>query len=159
MTEQITVPKQTWDAMRGALETIIQYNRDHALDQYGDAEKAERWACVVKAREALTAANAVSEPQEAIAWEATTPGYIKYVTDKQYRSYSEAAKRWYKPYKCSSCHPQATEPAGYMLVPVNATPEMIAAAEQVEDLYRRGTPETWGSVYRAMLAAAPEAKQ
>lgn len=52
-----------------------------------------------------------------------------------------------------------TVPAGYKLVPVNATPEMIAAAEQVEDLYRRGTPDTWGSVYRAMLAAAPEAKQ
>lgn len=68
----------------------------------------------------------------------------------------------------AATHPQATEPAckqllqvpeGYTLVPVNATPEMIAAAEQVEDLYRRGTPDTWGSVYRAMLAAAPEAKQ
>ena len=62
MTDQITVPRATWDALREAFDTIIQYNRNHARDQYGDAEKAERWACVVKARQALTAANAVSEP-------------------------------------------------------------------------------------------------
>lgn len=60
----ITVPRETWDAMRETLDTIIQYNRDHARDQYGDAEKAERWACVVKARQALTAANAVSKQPE-----------------------------------------------------------------------------------------------
>jgi DNA-directed RNA polymerase subunit RPC12/RpoP len=52
------------------------------------------------------------QAQEPVAWEATTPGYIKYVTDKQYRSYSETAKRWYKPYKCSSCAaPKQAEPA------------------------------------------------
>ncbi len=186
------------------------------------------------------------QAQEPVAWEATTPGYIKYVTDKQYRSYSETAKRWYKPYKCSSCTtPKQAEPAhygplfdadahfgkslsvydeasskqaepetqlgwlryeklrklspvqyaelhkrnlqgeffdsmvdalpepstpkpwepaikeslttpeGYTLVPIVATPEMMAAGDEVEDLYRRGTPETWGKVYRAMLAAAP----
>lgn len=33
------------------------------------------------------------------------------------------------------------------------TPEMIEAAENVEDLYRRGTPETWAKVFRAMIAA------
>lgn len=38
-----------------------------------------------------------------------------------------------------------------------ATAKMIAAAEEVEDLYKRGTPETWGKVWRAMLAAAPQA--
>lgn len=40
---------------------------------------------------------------------------------------------------------------GYVLVPIIATPEMIAAAEQVEDLYKRGTPDTWGKVYCAMI--------
>jgi len=35
------------------------------------------------------------------------------------------------------------------------TPEMIKAAEQVDDLYRRGTPEVWADVFRAMLTAAP----
>lgn len=47
----------------------------------------------------------------------------------------------------------APPPAGYKLMPLEPTPEMIAAAESVEDLYRRGTPETWRKVYRAMLAA------
>jgi len=59
---------------------------------------------------AITAGN--GQAQEPVAWEATTPGYIKYVTDKQYRSYSETAKRWYKPFKCSNCTaPKQAEPA------------------------------------------------
>jgi hypothetical protein len=52
----------------------------------------------------------------------------------------------------------ASEPAGWKLVPVEPTPQMLDAGQDVEDLYRRGTPDTWGKVYRAMLAAAPEAK-
>ena len=62
----------------------------------------------------VAGADGYVQPQaqgEAIAWEATTPVYTKYVTDKRYRSFSDAAKRWYKPYKCSSCQAQATEPA------------------------------------------------
>lgn len=47
-----------------ALEKIIQYNRNHARDQYGDAEKAERWSCVVKAREAITAIKQAQQAQE-----------------------------------------------------------------------------------------------
>lgn len=42
-------------------------------------------------------------------------------------------------------------PVGYVLVPIDPTPEMIAAAEEVEDLYKRGTPDTWAKVYRAMI--------
>lgn len=34
---------------------------------------------------------------------------------------------------------------------------MIEAAEDVEDLYKRGTPHTWGSVFRRMLANADQA--
>lgn len=35
------------------------------------------------------------------------------------------------------------------------TPEMIAAAEAVDDLYRMGQPQLWARVYRAMRSAAP----
>jgi hypothetical protein len=252
-----------------------------------------------KAEPALAALRELQTEPEVIAWEATTPAYIKHVTDKQYRAFSETAKRWYKPYKCSNCelkadvgipitsqadHPDVRElrkwlnegqtgeidrralarvlamfsqqpdilaqwdavqgkregggrqwhsvgawlcPGDAIAVisdssqqvgingltqaetdatmsvrglssqaqtpyancrfqicdlpgqckgegkchhpavqpaqaasaqhypPSSATPEMIAAAEQVEDLYRRGTPDTWGKVWRAMLAAAP----
>jgi len=38
------------------------------------------------------------------------------------------------------------------------TNEMIEAAESVEDLYRRGTPDTWRKVYIAMWAEAPHDK-
>lgn len=43
----------------------------------------------------------------------------------------------------------------WVLVPVNPTDDMIAAAEEVEDLYKRGTPQTWATVYRRMVAEAP----
>jgi hypothetical protein len=36
-----------------ALTKIIDMNRQHAHDQYGDANKAESWACIKAAREAL----------------------------------------------------------------------------------------------------------
>lgn len=39
--------------MTSALTKIIEWNRQAAHDQYGDAEKAERYACVIEAREAL----------------------------------------------------------------------------------------------------------
>lgn len=38
-----------------ALEMIIEMNRQHAADQFGDAEKAEAWSCIRVAREALAA--------------------------------------------------------------------------------------------------------
>lgn len=39
--------------MADALNKIIEMNRQHAQDQYGDPEKAESWSCVKVAREAL----------------------------------------------------------------------------------------------------------
>lgn len=41
------------DNLVAALEKIIEMNRQHAKDQYGDANKAETWSCIVVAREAL----------------------------------------------------------------------------------------------------------
>ena len=43
------------------------------------------------------------EAQEPVAWESTTPGYIKYITQARYEKFSPAVRRWYKPYRCSGC--------------------------------------------------------
>lgn len=40
---------------------------------------------------------------EPVAWEATVPGYIKYVTQSRCEKFSAIAKSGYKPYKCSNC--------------------------------------------------------
>src|SRR5438093_1399486 len=45
--------KDSGEGMRKALEKIIEMNRQQAEDQYGDREKAENWACVRIARQAL----------------------------------------------------------------------------------------------------------
>lgn len=41
------------EALRNGLVKIIEMNRQHAEDQYGDPEKAESWSCVTVARSAL----------------------------------------------------------------------------------------------------------
>jgi hypothetical protein len=53
--------------------------------------------------------NTQPEAQEPVAWESTTPGYIKYITQARYEKFSPNVQRWYKPYKCSSC--AAPQPA------------------------------------------------
>lgn len=42
------------EALRDALVKIIEMNRQHAEDQYGDPDKAESWSCVTVAREAMS---------------------------------------------------------------------------------------------------------
>jgi hypothetical protein len=50
---------------------------------------------------------------------------------------------------------QAATPSNAVIVPVEATSEMIAAAENVDELYRRGRPWVFSQVWRAMLDASP----
>lgn len=38
-----------------------------------------------------------------IAWESTTPVYVKFITDERYQRLRPGYKRWYKPYRCSQC--------------------------------------------------------
>jgi hypothetical protein len=46
-------PSPTEAALREAAEKVIEMNRQHANDQYGEADKAEAWACVQVLRAAL----------------------------------------------------------------------------------------------------------
>lgn len=67
------------DRLRTALERIIEWNRTHALDLCGDAERAEGWACVREAREALSAAPPTPErepltDEQIIQWWASENG-------------------------------------------------------------------------------------
>lgn len=69
---------------------------------------------------------------EPVAWEATVPGYIKYVTQSAYEKFSNTARRGYKPYKCSSC-------AGQQPTQAQALDEMVALSEQA-GLYEHDFP-------------------
>ena len=64
--------------------------------QYGYKEGKEQ-----AQREAKAAPQ--QEAQEPFAWESTTPGYIKYITQARYEKFSPNVQRWYKPYRCSGC--------------------------------------------------------
>lgn len=61
---------------------------------YLPAHEMQRWEA---------AAEAVRMAAPVYAWEATTIGYKRFVTDDWYRKSSDAVKRWYKPFRCSSC--------------------------------------------------------
>ena len=51
-----TEAPEKYCAQRDALVQIIEINRQHAEDQYGDANKAESWGCVTIARQGLKGA-------------------------------------------------------------------------------------------------------
>ena len=38
-----------------------------------------------------------------IAWESTTPVYVKFITDERYQKLRPGYQKWYKPYRCSNC--------------------------------------------------------
>lgn len=38
-----------------------------------------------------------------IAWESTTPVYVKFITDERYKRLRPGYQKWYKPYRCSQC--------------------------------------------------------
>lgn len=63
-------------------------------------------------------------------------------------------ERLIQAYACAAV--QANVPDGWVMVKRVATDEMIAAAEEVEDLYLCGTPNTWAKVWDAMLSAIPK---
>jgi hypothetical protein len=48
--------------------------------------------------------------QDAIAWESTTPAYIKFITDSRYRKFSPAVRKWYRPYRCATCAALSAQP-------------------------------------------------
>lgn len=48
--------------LRAAALEVIEFQRQEALDRYGDAEKAESWACIRVLRAALAAQAGQSEP-------------------------------------------------------------------------------------------------
>ena len=70
--------------------------------QYGYEEGKEQ-------AERIAMAAPQQEAQEPVAWESTMLGYIKYITQAQYEKFRPNVRRWYKPYKCSSC--AAPQPA------------------------------------------------
>jgi len=49
----LTAERDWYRSALAALEKIVSMNRQTASDQYGDADKAESWACVSVARAAL----------------------------------------------------------------------------------------------------------
>jgi len=49
--------------LRGALEKIVEMNRQNSLDKYGDPDKAEQWSCVRVGRAALAIAAVEAAPE------------------------------------------------------------------------------------------------
>lgn len=65
---------------------------------------SDRWVVTAdQAREFAKAAVLADRQRDAIAWESTTPAYIKFVTDSRYRKFSPTVRKWYRPYLCSTC--------------------------------------------------------
>ncbi len=75
------------------------------IEAFYDGADMFGWARVrEKVRAALRQASEEAHPAHgAIAWEAATPVYTKYITDARYQKLHPGFKPWYKPYRCSQC--------------------------------------------------------
>lgn len=94
---------------------------------YLPAHEMQRWEA---------AAEAVRMAAPVYAWEATTIGYKRFVTDDWYRKSSDAVKRWYKPFRCSSCAavPASVQPAAGALPPVRWWSGVVGSPEKLANL-------------------------
>lgn len=68
---------------------------------------------------------------EPVAWESTTVCFSKYISDRIYNLFSDEAKRWYKPYRCSQCE-SSVDTRTAVLVAETAQ-SRIAASKPGED--------------------------
>lgn len=100
--------------LAGAYEAAAQYIRSIAKTLRPDSSYsplAEAITCLTPADATAASEHAVEARVQAalaaqgepVAWEATTPGYRRFISDSTYRGFSDEARRWYKPYRCSSC--------------------------------------------------------
>ncbi|EMC4331049.1 hypothetical protein QMS76_10110 [Cronobacter sakazakii] len=120
------------DELLAALEDIIAYNVQYAIDKYGDASKAETMACVRRCREAIARVATLSQSQPVAETDTTS---------QQFESLAG----------------KAVVPAGWKLVPIEPTVEMqIAFAEAWFSKVRCVDDCELEDAYIAMLAAAPE---
>lgn len=170
MTEK---EQKAFDQMREALLGLL---LSHAMPSSVCKERPAHDA----AYSALTAANAVSHPKAETA-PATEGGAI--TSESAANAVSAKPNKYHDLTSCPWCdstnrtvrkirmgivkcahdwhtdeqaHPQATEPAGYKLVPVEPSVAMYDAARNHCADYEF---EIAQEIYRAMLAAAPEANQ
>lgn len=83
---------QYMDPPDGGSPSIIEQVRRMVADYREQIEAAER-----------RIAELTNPDGNAIAWESTTPVYIKFITDERYRRLRPGYQKWYKPYRCSNC--------------------------------------------------------
>ncbi|UEP31574.1 helix-turn-helix domain-containing protein [Burkholderia sp. B21-007] len=92
LTDVVTVP-------RTLLQDLVDDVADYAASRdFRAGEEAWRDDILTRARALLAA-----QQPEPIAWESTTVGYTKYITDERYQKFSHEVRKWYKPYRCSAC--------------------------------------------------------
>ena len=78
----------------------LTYGRLCELAEKHGVTITENVRAFVRDVEQTDAAQAATEP---IAWESTTFGYRKYLTQAQYERIGDRFRKWYKPYRCSAC--------------------------------------------------------
>ena len=117
------------------------------------------WVQVRQENEGALAAirESLAEPvkQEPIAWEATSAGVIKFVTDSRYKKFSQNIQQYYKPYRCSHCsEPVKQEPVAYM-VKAHDSVQRFAVRADVADEFACKWRETDPDADFYPLYAAP----
>lgn len=123
-----------------------------ALEALERADKISGHANNRKAITALHQAIGGEQQAEPVAWECKAGG-LKRLTQHQYEAQSDAIKRHYTRIQPAQQPALTAIPSGWKLIPVEPTREMLTTWIKADVVSNRTAPD----LYRAMLAAAPEA--
>lgn len=105
----------------------LTYGRLCELAEKHGVTITEKVRAFVREVEQTDAAQPATEP---IAWESTTFGYRKYLTQAQYERIGERFRKWYKPYRCSACTKHEASAPGLSDVLVLSDDDTAKWAEQ-----------------------------
>lgn len=111
----------------------LTYGRLCELAEKHGVTITENVRAFVREVEQTDAAQAATEP---IAWESTTFGYRRYLTQAQYERIGERFRKWYKPYRCSACAsheasaPGLSEEARHLLEDASGVLQAFATTSQ-----------------------------
>lgn len=133
------VHKQDTELIRQMLEAL-----ELLTDGYDGNAVGLEVEAITAARAWLDGAAPQQEAQKPVAWESTTPGFIKYITQARYEKFSPNVRRWYKPYKCSSCTAPQPAPAPLSEMPYEKR-KAIQEGEQI------GASDAWFKARHEML--------
>ena len=101
LLDELEAKDKSIDFLKDQLAQLANFNPDWDKLEAATDSLREHMAKLSSAEKRI--AELSSLQGKPIAWESTTPVYVKFITDEHYQRLRPGYKKWYKPYRCSQC--------------------------------------------------------